>query len=141
MRILGLPVQTDTYIEVDMDAEWTIPQSTLYSKAKWTPFTGKQVKGSVHRVVLRGQVVCIEGKVLADPGFGLDLRDKLMTGKILANAGSQVSLNMTTPVSIQTDVQGRVHFLLHLLFCYYNFFLRFVLKCFVRDQRKSGTRN
>lgn len=114
MRILGLPVQTDTYIEVDMDSEWTIPQSTLYSKAKWTPFAGKKVKGSVHRVVLRGQVVCIEGKVLADPGVGLDLRDKLMTGKVLANAGSQVS--MTTPLTIQTDVQGIFLFLHILLF-------------------------
>lgn len=105
MRILGLPAQPDTYIEVDMDAEWTIPSSTAYSKAKWTPFAGKQVKGSIHRVVLRGQVVCIEGKVLAEPGFGRDLRDKSMTGKVLANAGSQVSLDMT-PLTIQTDVQS-----------------------------------
>lgn len=104
MRILGLPAQPDTYIEVDMDAEWTIPTSTVYSKAKWTPFAGKQVKGSVHRVVLRGQVVCIEGKVLAEPGFGQDLRDTLTTKKILANAGSQVSLN--APLTIQTDVHS-----------------------------------
>jgi len=106
MRILGLPVQPDTYIEIDMDAEWTIPSSTTYSKAKWTPFAGKQVKGSIHRVVLRGQVVCIEGKVLAHPGIGRDLRDTSMSGKVLANAGSQVSLNITTPLTIQTDVHG-----------------------------------
>lgn len=104
MRILGLPTQPDTYIEVDMDAEWTIPTSTVYSKAKWTPFAGRQVKGSIHRVVLRGQVVCIEGKVLAEPGFGQDLRDASITRKILANAGSQVSLN--TPLTIQTDVHS-----------------------------------
>lgn len=106
MRILGLPVQHDTYIEVDMDAEWTIPSSTTYSKAKWTPFAGKQVKGAIHRVVLRGQVVCIEGKVLAEPGFGHDLRDPLMAGKTLStvHTGSQASLNLMTPLSIQTDV-------------------------------------
>lgn len=106
MRILGLPAQPDTYIEVDMDAEWTIPSSMTYSKAKWTPFAGRQVKGSIHRVVLRGQVVCIEGKVLAEPGFGHDVRDPSVAGKVLANAGSQVSLNLTTPLAIQADVHG-----------------------------------
>lgn len=105
MRILGLPVQPNTYIEVDMDAEWTIPTSTTYSKAKWTPFAGRQIKGCVHRVVLRGQVVCIEGKVLAEPGFGQDLRDPSMSGKVLANAGSQASL-ISSPLTKQTDVHG-----------------------------------
>lgn len=108
MRILGLPVQPDTYIEVDMDSEWTIPSSTTYSKAKWTPFAGKQVKGSIHRVVLRGQVVCIEGKVLAEPGFGRDLRDSSTTEKILTEAGSQASLDTISPLSKQTDVHGNL---------------------------------
>lgn len=107
MQILGLPVQPDTYIEVDMDVEWTIPTSTAYSKANWTPFAGKQVKGAVHRVVLRGQVVCIEGKVLAQPGFGRDLRDPLLAGKVLNHAGSQISLS-TAPLTIQTDVHGNL---------------------------------
>lgn len=106
MRILGLPAQPDTYIEVDMNAEWVIPTSTAYSKAKWTPFAGKQVRGAIHRVVLRGQVVCIEGRVLAKPGFGCDLRDSLIPGKSLADAGSQASLNMTTPLTTQADVHG-----------------------------------
>jgi len=115
MRILGLPVQPDTYIEVDMDAEWTIPSSTAYSKAKWTPFAGKHVKGAIHRVVLRGQVVCIEGKVLAEPGFGHDLRDPLIAGKTLntVHTGSQASLNLMAPLSIQTDVHGNLFSFIH----------------------------
>lgn len=108
MRILGLPVQPDTYIEVDIDTEWTIPQSTVYSKAKWTPFAGKQVKGLIHRVVLRGQVVCIEGKVLAEPGFGRDLRDLSLGGKKHAHVGSQASLNISAPIAIETDVHGNI---------------------------------
>lgn len=112
MRILGLPAQPNTYIEVDMDAEWTIPSSTAYSKAKWTPFAGKQVKGSIHRVVLRGQVVCIEGKVLAEPGIGSDLRDPSFTGKGHAVMGSQTSLNLIAPHTIQTDVHGNPKLLL-----------------------------
>lgn len=108
MQILGLPVQPDTYIEVDMNAEWTIPSSMAYSKAKWTPFAGKQVKGAVQRVVLRGQVVCIEGKVLAEPGFGRDLREPSLGVKTLTDTGSQASLNcILGPLTIETNVNGK----------------------------------
>ncbi|XP_050534647.1 CAD protein [Daktulosphaira vitifoliae] len=106
MKILGLTPQPDTYIEIDMNSEWTIPLITPYSKAKWTPFSGRQVRGSVHRVVLRGQVVCIEGKVLAQPGFGRDLREPTRLGKVLADAGSQVELNVKTSLLPHTDVHN-----------------------------------
>ena len=55
-RIFGLPIQPDTYIEVNLDEKWTIPQEPGwgFSKAKWTPFAGKKVVGKVKRVVLRG---------------------------------------------------------------------------------------
>ncbi len=33
-----------------------------------------KVKGRVKRVVLRGETVYVDGKVLADPGFGQDIR-------------------------------------------------------------------
>ncbi len=32
------------------------------------------MKGRVKRVVLRGETVYVDGKVLADPGFGQDIR-------------------------------------------------------------------
>ena len=73
-RIFGLPEQPDTYIEVDMDEEWVIPNTTKFSKAGWTPFAGMKVKGSLRRVILRGEVAYIDGKVLVRPGFGQDIR-------------------------------------------------------------------
>ena len=33
-RIFNLPEQPDTYIEVNMDEEWTIPDTTAFSKAR-----------------------------------------------------------------------------------------------------------
>lgn len=75
-RIFNLPEQPNTYIEVDMDAEWMIPDAPTFSKAKWTPFAGMAVKGAVHRVVLRGEVAYVEGQVLTNPGFGRDMREK-----------------------------------------------------------------
>merc|ERR1719232_205206 len=73
-KIFGLPDQPDTYIEVDMDEEWIIPNNTRFSKAGWTPFAGMKVKGSLRRVILRGEVAYIDGKVLVKPGFGQDVR-------------------------------------------------------------------
>ena len=35
-----------------------------FSKAGWTPFAGMEVQGSVTRVVLRGNTVYIDGKVM-----------------------------------------------------------------------------
>ena len=62
-RIFRLPDQPDTYVEIDLEEEWILPNTTLYSKAKWSPFGGFKVKGSVKRVVLRGDVVYIDGTV------------------------------------------------------------------------------
>ena len=62
-RIFRLPDQPDTYVEIDMEEEWILPAATKFSKAKWSPFAGMKVKGSVKRVVLRGDVVYIDGTV------------------------------------------------------------------------------
>ena len=90
-KIFNLPEQPDTYVEVDLDEEWTIPKQMSFSKAKWTPFTGLQVKGKVKRVVLRGQVVFVDGKLLAEPGYGQDLR-KISSGVSLNKSGERVRI-------------------------------------------------
>ena len=41
----------------------------VYTKSAWTPFAGMKVRGSVKRVVLRGQIAMVDGKV----GLGLGL--------------------------------------------------------------------
>lgn len=62
-RIFNLPEQPNTYVEIDMDAEWTIPESLSFTKARWTPFAGRKVRGCVQRVVLRGEVAYVDGQV------------------------------------------------------------------------------
>uniref|UniRef100_A0A3Q1C6K3 Multifunctional protein CAD n=1 Tax=Amphiprion ocellaris TaxID=80972 RepID=A0A3Q1C6K3_AMPOC len=62
-RIFNLPVQENTYVEVDLEQEWVIPQAMQFTKSKWTPFQGLKVKGKVRRVVLRGEVAYIDGQV------------------------------------------------------------------------------
>jgi carbamoyl-phosphate synthase/aspartate carbamoyltransferase/dihydroorotase len=73
-RIFNLPDQPDTWVEVDENAEYEIRSTELHSKCGWTPFEGWQVRGRVKRVVLRGQDVYNDGEVLAEPGFGKNVR-------------------------------------------------------------------
>ncbi|TRY86955.1 hypothetical protein DNTS_000646 [Danionella cerebrum] len=73
-RIFSLPSQEDTYVEVDLEKEWTIPKHMQFTKSKWTPFEGLKVKGKVMRVVLRGELAYIDGQVLVPPGYGQDVK-------------------------------------------------------------------
>jgi dihydroorotase-like cyclic amidohydrolase len=73
-RIFSLPEQPETRVEVDEDAEYEIKASEMFSRCGWTPFEGWKVKGRVRCVVLRGKEVFKEGKVLAEKGFGKNIR-------------------------------------------------------------------
>ena len=56
-RIYGLPEQPETYVEVDLNAEYTLSNEGLHTKCGWSPFSGMTVRGKVHRVQLRGQLI------------------------------------------------------------------------------------
>jgi carbamoyl-phosphate synthase/aspartate carbamoyltransferase/dihydroorotase len=74
-RIFHLPDQPETWVEVDKDASDEIRAADLHSNCGWTPFEGWQVKGRVRRVVLRGEEAYKDGKVLAEKGFGKNVRE------------------------------------------------------------------
>jgi carbamoyl-phosphate synthase/aspartate carbamoyltransferase/dihydroorotase len=69
-RIYGLPVQPDTWIEVDDQTPFVIANADMHSRCGWTPFAGWEVVGRVRRVVLRGREVFIDGRVVVPPGSG-----------------------------------------------------------------------
>ena len=73
-RIFKLPDQPETWVEVDENASYEIKAENLYSRCGWTPFEGWQVKGRVTRVVLRGKEAYKDEKVLAEKGFGRNVR-------------------------------------------------------------------
>lgn len=89
--IFNLPEQPHTYVEVDLDEEWTITGSEMKSKSGWTPFEGTKVKGRVHRVVLRGEVAFIDGQVLVQPGYGQNVRQP-KAGQLLPEGASSQDL-------------------------------------------------
>ncbi|ESO92555.1 hypothetical protein LOTGIDRAFT_190512 [Lottia gigantea] len=100
-RIFNLPEQPDTYIEVDMNSRWIIPQHMKYSKSKWTPFAGKSVCGAVRRVVIRGETAFIDGEILIEPGYGQDIRTMVQPNQHL-NIVEPPQLNIA--ISQQTNI-------------------------------------
>jgi dihydroorotase-like cyclic amidohydrolase len=73
-RIFSLPEQPETWIEVNEDAEYEIKAANQFTRCGWTPFEGWKVKGRVTRVVLRGREAFKDGKVLAEKGYGKNVR-------------------------------------------------------------------
>jgi carbamoyl-phosphate synthase/aspartate carbamoyltransferase/dihydroorotase len=73
-RIFNLPEQPDTWIEIDPDEAWSLSAEGMHSRSAWTPFEGMPVRGRLHRVVLRGREAFAAGRVLAEPGTGVNVR-------------------------------------------------------------------
>jgi carbamoyl-phosphate synthase/aspartate carbamoyltransferase/dihydroorotase len=73
-KIFKLPEQPETWVEVDEKAEYEIRAADQFSRCGWTPFEGWKVKGKVRKVVLRGQTAFEDGKILAEPGYGENIR-------------------------------------------------------------------
>ena len=77
-RIFQLPLQPNTWVEIDPELTYTIDQDKLFTKSGWTPFEGWEVRGRVEKVVIRDVTVFEAGEVLAKPGFGRDVRSQAL---------------------------------------------------------------
>jgi carbamoyl-phosphate synthase/aspartate carbamoyltransferase/dihydroorotase len=75
IRIFNLTEQPETWVEVDGETSYEIHAADLHSRCGWTPFEGWQVRGRVKRVFLRGEDAYLDGEVLAEPGFGKNVRE------------------------------------------------------------------
>ncbi|MBK7450313.1 MAG: hypothetical protein IPJ47_13190 [Anaerolineales bacterium] len=73
-RIFNLPEQPETWVEVDENAIYEIKATESFTRCGWTPFEGWKVKGRVTKVVLRGKTAFEDGKVLAEAGYGKNIR-------------------------------------------------------------------
>jgi dihydroorotase len=57
-------------IIVDQNVAKTITNDEQLSKAGWTPFAGQTTRGLIERVMLHGQTICLDGKILGQPAGG-----------------------------------------------------------------------
>ncbi|XP_039259066.2 multifunctional protein CAD-like [Styela clava] len=97
MKIFNLASQPNTYVEVDMNEEWIIPSEMPFTRSKWTPFAGIKVRGAVKRVVLRGEVAYIDGKVLSRPGSGMDVKKTTQPPPVVSNVPKTTALKVSVP--------------------------------------------
>ena len=73
-KIFHLPEQPETWVEVDEHAAYEIRAADQFTRCGWTPFEGWKAKGKVRKVVLRGKTAFEDGKILAEPGYGQNIR-------------------------------------------------------------------
>jgi carbamoyl-phosphate synthase/aspartate carbamoyltransferase/dihydroorotase len=73
-RLFKLPKQEETWIEIDPDPVWEVRAENSFTRCGWTPFEGWKVRGRLERVVLRGKIAYINGRVMAKPGTGFNIR-------------------------------------------------------------------
>jgi dihydroorotase-like cyclic amidohydrolase len=61
---------------VDPDDAWVIRAAELHTRCDWTPYEGREVRGRVTRVVLRGDAVYADGMVTGSTGTGRNVREE-----------------------------------------------------------------
>jgi dihydroorotase-like cyclic amidohydrolase len=63
---------------IDLEKEWVIDPSELESKGKYSPFSGKRIKGKVYMTMVRGEVVYREDKgIVGTKGYGKLTKSKI----------------------------------------------------------------
>ena len=68
-----LPAFDADIVLVDMKKKWKITAQNRLSKCGWTPFEGKEVRGKIERVYLRGRLAYDGESVLSKPGEGKEI--------------------------------------------------------------------
>ncbi|MEM2249682.1 MAG: dihydroorotase family protein [Candidatus Bathyarchaeia archaeon] len=68
-------------VAVDLEREFRIDASRFHSKAKFSPFDGRTVKGMVVKTFVGGKLVMDEGEIVAKPGCGKIIKHKAKTGE------------------------------------------------------------
>lgn len=68
-KIFNIPTSKKTLVDVEMK-EYVIQNKNLKTKCKWSPFHGRKVIGKVKQVVIRGEKVFENGKLMESKGGG-----------------------------------------------------------------------
>ena len=62
---------------IDLDKKWMVEPSKLESKGKYSPFSGKRLKGKIYMTIVRGEMVYREDEgVIGKRGYGEFVKSK-----------------------------------------------------------------
>lgn len=63
-KIFNVPEQENTFFEIDLDKGFMVGEEGYETKCGWSPFEGMELFGKVENVVLRGEKIMENGKIL-----------------------------------------------------------------------------
>jgi dihydroorotase (multifunctional complex type) len=86
---------------VDLAAERTLEDAAVVSKAGWTPYAGRRVKGRVLMTFCRGRLVAQEGRPVAEPGFG-----RFLVGRGYADGQSTMANSRAGDPSVPANLKN-----------------------------------
>lgn len=66
---LGIGADADIVL-IDPTVDRLLTDDQIVSKAGWTPYAGRRIKGKPVMTFLRGQLIARDGKVVSEPGVG-----------------------------------------------------------------------
>ena len=70
-----LSIGSDADIVIlDPIKKWILRQDQMHTTAKWTPYNGLEITGSVETTIVRGRVVYHEGQIVGEKGYGIFIR-------------------------------------------------------------------
>ncbi|AEK73186.1 dihydroorotase [Thermococcus sp. 4557] len=68
IRNKGLEVGKDAdFTVVNLKKEWVVKPEEFYTKAKWSPWEGRKLRGKVVMTILRGRIVMEDDEILGKP--------------------------------------------------------------------------
>ncbi|KAJ3122425.1 hypothetical protein HK098_002831 [Nowakowskiella sp. JEL0407] len=109
-KIFDFPEQRDTYIEIEIDRKQTVPNAGFENaQSTWSPLAGKMLRGCVHRVVIRGQTVFLDGTFFGDATVGRDVTGMvriISKNQALTTPNRRLSMLYTPQTSAVTSVVG-----------------------------------
>jgi carbamoyl-phosphate synthase/aspartate carbamoyltransferase len=105
IRIFGLPEQTHTSVEVVVGRKVRFKER----QTCWSPLKGSIVTGAIHRVVVHGQTVFLDGSLCTSP-FGCDISSARVSRptserKLSFSSGTGVT---GSPAAVPTSAHGHV---------------------------------
>ncbi len=59
---------------IDLGRQFTINSDSFHSKAKYSPFNGRKVKGKAVKTIVAGKIVMEDNEIVVEPGSGSVLR-------------------------------------------------------------------
>jgi carbamoyl-phosphate synthase/aspartate carbamoyltransferase len=98
-EIFRIAEQPDTHIEVDVDRP-----AVLRRQAHWSPLSARSTRGFIHRVLVRGKAVVVDGESLSDGTFGANIAG------VLTAATSSKAIAVATPGVQAAAAARRVSF-------------------------------